>query len=298
MPRRARKLLIALWKNRKNPLQWGRNCPSLMAGSQQRARRGWGSGVMVRERFAVLRMVQGTAQDLAQGVIVALALALVAASLAAATGVLPWPDMTLRFGAYVLPNAGMWAQITLTLIFVLLCFFLPANLRMARLERSHRSFQMGMEDVARAYRMAHAADRAGVFALSGEFDSMRARMDQLRNHPDLSMLEPELLQMAAQMSFETRELARAYSDDKVSRAKVFLKQRQEEVQTLTDRIKIARGTCDELRRWATDVEAEERIAQVQMRRLEADLRDILPSLGLDLTEKPDQNVVALPKPAK
>lgn len=253
---------------------------------------------MVRERFAVLRMVQGTAQDLAQGVIVALALALVAASIAAAFGVLPWPEMTLRFGGSVLPNAGMWAQITLTLIFVLLCFFLPANLRMAHLERSHRSFQMGMEDVARAYRMAHAADRAGVFALSGEFDSMRARMDQIRKHPDLSMLEPELLQMAAQMSFETRELARAYSDDKVARAKIFLKQRQEEVQTLTDRIRIARGTCDELRRWLTDVEAEERIAQVQMRRLEADLRDILPSLGLDLTDKSDQNVVALPKPAK
>ncbi len=253
---------------------------------------------MLRERFAVLRQVQGTAQDLAQGVIVALAVALAGASLAAAFGALPWPDLTLRFGASVLPSAGMWAQLALTLVFVLLCFFLPANLRMARLERSHRSFQMGMEDVARAYRMAHAADRAGVFALSGEFDSMRARMDQMRKHPDLSMLEPELLQMAAQMSFETRELARAYSDDKVARAKIFLKQRQEEVQTLTDRIKIARGTCDQLRRWLTDVEAEERIAQVQMRRLEADLRDILPSLGLDLSEKSDQNVVALPKPAK
>ena len=169
---------------------------------------------------------------------------------------------------------------------------------MARLERSHRSFAMGMEDVARAYRMAHAADRAGVFALSGEFENMRVRMDQLRKHPDLAHLEPEILQMAAQMSFETRELARAYSDDKVARAKMFLQQRQEEVQSLTDRIATVRLVVDDLRRWVADVEAEERTAQMQMRRIEADLRELLPPLGLTLSDRTQENVVALPKPAK
>jgi hypothetical protein len=152
--------------------------------------------------------------------------------------------------------------------------------------------------VARAYRMAHAADRAGVFALSAEFDSMRARMDHLRKHPDLAHLEPEILQMAAQMSFETRELARAYSDDKVNRAKLFLQQRQEEVHSLTERISTVRHVVDDLRRWSADVDAEERIAQVQMKRLEADLREILPSLGLTLEDKSQENVVALPKPGK
>jgi membrane protein implicated in regulation of membrane protease activity len=253
---------------------------------------------MLRERYALLRVLQGTAQDIAQGLIAAVATALVAATVAAAAGLLPWPDLALRFGDWALPNAGMWAQIALSLMFVLLCAFLPANLRMSRLERSHRSFQIGMEDIARAYRTAHAADRAGVFALSGEFENMRARMDHLRKHPDLGALEPELLQMAAQMSFETRDLARAYSDDKVSRAKLFLQQRQEEIQTLTDRIAIARRSVDELRRWSVDVDAEERMAQVQMKRLEADLREILPTLGLDLADKSDKNVVALPKPAK
>jgi membrane protein implicated in regulation of membrane protease activity len=257
-----------------------------------------GVRVMLRERYALLRLLQGTAQDLAQGVIVALTVALLAATAAAAAGLLPWPDLALRFGPRVLPDAGMWAQIALTLIFLLLCAFLPANLRMSRLERSHRSFQMGMEDVARAYRMAHAADRTGVFALSGEFENMRARMDHLRKHPDLGALEPELLQMAAQMSYETRDLARAYSDDKVSRAKLFLQQRQEEIQTLSDRIAIARRSVDELRRWSVDVDAEERMAQVQIKRLEADLREILPTLGLDLTDKTEKNVVALPKPGK
>ena len=106
--------------------------------------------------------------------------------------------------------------------------------------------------------------------------------------------------MAAQMSVETRDLARAYSDEKVNRAKSFLKQRQEEVHALTDRLVLARRTCDELRRWLTDIEADERTAQTELKRLEADLKEILPTLGyaFDLEDHRDANVVALPKPAK
>lgn len=248
--------------------------------------------------YGILRLASASAQSAAQGLIVIVSVLLVAACVAAASGMIVWPDLALSIGRIPVPHAGMWAQIGLTILFLLLCFFLPANARMARLERSHRSFQLGMEDVARAYRIAHGADRTGVFALSGEFDAMRARMDHLRNHPDLAHLEPELLQTASQMSYETRELARAYSDEKVARAKVFLKQRQEEVQALTDRLATARHVCDDLRRWANDVDADERVAQVQLRRLAADLREVLPQLGLDLVERPDANVVALPKPSK
>lgn len=245
-----------------------------------------------------LRAAQGLAQGAAQVLIVALAMALTLASLAAAVGWIGWPQIALRLGDADVPNAGMWLQVGLTGLMLALCFFLPANARMARLERTHRTFNLGMEDITRAYRAAHAADRAGVFALSSEFDAMRARLEHLRQHPDLAHLEPELLQVAAQMSFETRDLARAYSDDKVARAKGFLQQRQEEVQTLTERLRLARQTCDELRGWLRDVEAEERSAQIQIKRLEADLRDILPSLGYDFEENREANVVALPKPAK
>lgn len=247
-----------------------------------------------------LHLFREWGQTAAQALIVGCTLALLAVTAAAGLGWLPWPTLYLSFGSLTLPAAGMWVQIALCLLFCLLCFYLPANGRMARLERSHRSFAMGMEDVARAYRMAHAADRASVFALSGEFDAMRARMDHLRNHPDLGHLEPELLQMAAQMSLETRELARAYSDVKVARAREFLKQRQEEVHSLTDRLAIARRTCDELRRWSQDVDAEERMAQTQLRRLEADLKEILPSLGylVDVDDLRDANVVSLPKAAQ
>lgn len=243
---------------------------------------------------------QETLQSLAHGLVVMLALGLIAATLAAAFGLLPWPQIALFFGGQAVAQAGMWVQIGLTGLAALLVLFLPANHRMARLERSHRSFAVGMEDVSYAYRMAHAADRAGVFALSGEFAEMRVRMEHMRSHPDFQQLEPELLQLAAQMSLETRDLARAYSEPKVARAKAFLKQRQEEVQSLTDKLQIARHTCDELRRWLNDIEAEERIAQTQIRRLEADLKEILPGLGYDFDheELRDANVVALPKPAK
>ena len=247
-----------------------------------------------------LRALQETLHALAQALLVILATGLTMASLAAAFGLIPWPQIALFFGGQALPQAGMWLQLGLNALLVLLVIYLPANLRMSRLERSHRSFAMGMEDVSHAYRMAHAADRAGVFALSSEFDSMRARMERLRSHPDFQHLEPELLQLAAQMSQETRDLARAYSDEKVNRAKIFLKQRQEEVQALADRLTLARHTCDELRRWLTDIEAEERQAQIQIKRLEADLKEILPTLGydFDMEEVRDAKVVNMPKPGK
>ncbi|WP_426031032.1 DNA repair protein [Cypionkella sp. TWP1-2-1b2] len=250
-----------------------------------------------RETAQTARIV---VQTCAQGLIVALALLLIGASLAASFGLLPWPQIALFFGGTALPNAGMWLQLGLTLLLILMTFYLPANSRMTRLERSHGSFAIGMDDVAQAYARAHAADRAGVFALSAEFESMRTRMEHLRQHPDFQHLEPELLQLAAQMSLETRDLAQVYSDIKVARAKSFLQQRQEEVQHLTDRLTIARRTCDELRRWMGDVQAEEMQAQKQLKRLEADLKEILPTLGydFDLEDHRDANVVALPKPSK
>lgn len=244
------------------------------------------------------RQAQRVMQAVALYLLVGLALALLTATLMAAAGWLPWPDLALTFDGAALPMAGMWAQIALTALLLLLCFFLPANARMARLERSHRSFQISMEDVRRAYSTAHAGDRAGVFALSGEFDALRSRMDLLRKHPDLGHLEPELLQLAAQMSFESRELARTYSDERVARAKMFLRQRQEEVQGLSERITLARQTCDALRRWMQDIEADERTSHEQIKRLEADLREILPTLGYDFDEPREANVVSLPKPGK
>lgn len=237
------------------------------------------------------------AQAFAQWIVAGVALIFVLASLLAALGQTSWPYIPLSYEGAHVPHAGAALQLGFTALLCLVCLLFPANRRMARLERSHRSFAMGVEDVARAYRLAHAADRAGVFALSGEFEAVRARLEHLRKHPDLAHLEPELLQLAAQMSFASRDLARTYSDDRVARAQGFLKQRQEEAEAMADRIALARRTVDELRRWLTDVESEERKAEVQIKRLEADLREILPQLGyaLEPEEPRDGTVVQLPK---
>jgi hypothetical protein len=243
-----------------------------------------------------LRQAQHVAQSVAQGALVLATLALVGATAVSLAGALPWPELSLRWGGTYVAQAGMWAQVGLSVLLVFLCIYLPANARMARLEAGHRSFTMAQEDVRRAYEIAHSADRRSVFALSSEFESLRARMDHLRRHPDLADLEPELLTLAAQMSHESRDLARVYSDDRVERARTFLRQRQQEAERMAERLRLARMTTDELRRWLADVEAEERKNHAQIRRLEADLREILPALGYEVDDARDQNVVPLGLP--
>ena len=64
------------------------------------------------------------------------------------------------------------------------------------------------------------------------------------------------------------------------------------------RIAAARSPCDPLRRWLADIAAEERKAHQQIRRLEADLTEILPTLGyaFDHEDQPPANVVTQTKP--
>lgn len=161
---------------------------------------------MIAKALNVLRGSQETLHGVAQVVLGLLAAGLVIASLLAGFGIIPWPQIALFFGGQAVPQAGMWLQLGLTALILMLLVFLPGNIRITRLERSHRKFSLSMKDVARAYRQVHAAERAGVFGLLSEFDTMRARMDMMRKHPDLQHLEPELLQVAAQISLEARDL--------------------------------------------------------------------------------------------
>jgi hypothetical protein len=184
----------------------------------------------------VTLLTQFLFQRLAVALFLLAALALSAASIGAAIGLLPWLEFEAGFGGVTYHNAGQIAQVALTVLAVLLCFFLPANARIMALETSHRRFNIGMRDVARAYHAAHAADRAGLFQLSSEFDAVRERLAYLREHPDLGGLEPDLLEVAAQMSHISRELAEVYSDEKVARARQFLHQRQQEVEAFNARL--------------------------------------------------------------
>lgn len=229
--------------------------------------------------------------------LIGLAIAAVAATLMAAFGAAAFLTWPLSFGETLYPDAGMYIQIGLTALLVGLCFFLPGHDRISKLETSHRLFTIGMRDVAHAYALAHAADREGVFQMSGEFDSVRERLMYLRDHPDLGQLEPTILEVAAQMSHISADLAKVYSDEKVARARHVLEQRQQEIEEFNFRIDKAKHVATEMRNWVSQVELEESVARAQLERLTDDLADVLPAMGLDLVSK-EAEVVTLPHAAE
>lgn len=231
-----------------------------------------------------LATVQDILQRLAMTLVVLTAVGLTGLAVAAGLGLVPWLEMTATFGEMSYPQAGMAVQLAVTFLAVLLCFYLPGNARIIALENSHRSFHIGMRDVTRAYAAAHRADREGVFELQSEFDSIRERMEFLRSHPDLLDLEPGVIEVAAQMSHLSRELADTYSDNNVQRARDFLIQRQQEIEDFNERVEDAKAVTTEIRRWLTRVEMEEDVARSQLSWLREELTEILPELLPDAGE--------------
>ncbi|WP_296417293.1 DNA repair protein [Pseudooctadecabacter sp.] len=218
-------------------------------------------------------------------------------TVAAAFGVVPWLSFTATFGDFTVPNAGMITQIVITVILASLFFFMPSAGRVMSLERAHRDFRVSMEDVARAYHVCHTADRSGVFSMSSEFDAVRERLAYLRDHPDLDSLEPQIMELAAQMSQQSRELADIYNDEKVARAKTFLRQRQEEVERQQTLIVEAHHNLRDIRKWSQQVELEESVVASQLSQLEEQLEATLPGLGYTLG-KDSAEIVPMPqKPA-
>lgn len=226
------------------------------------------------------------------------ALILVATSCASALGYLPWLSLSAQFGEQEIAHAGMYLQLFFTALSVILLFYLPSHGRMMRLENSHRKFHLSMQDVARAYRLAHEADREGLFKTGAEFDEVRERIAHLRNHPDLAGLEPDILEVAAQMSFESRELAEIYSNERVERARTFLRQRHEEMEDYRSNLKLARQAVDELKHWLTQVEADELTVSKQVDALESDLNALLPKLGFELRNTPNVERTVVPMSSK
>lgn len=215
--------------------------------------------------------------------LIALAASAVFYTLACAFGLAGWIVWNVTLGETLYAWAGTAAQIAGTLLLAGLCFFLPSHKRITTLETSHRSFQIGMTDVANAYALAHAEDRRGAFQLSGEFDAIRERLGFLRAHPDLGQLEPSILEAAAQMSHISSEMADIYSDQKVERARNILKERQHEIGMFNERLSQAKQVSTELKGWLAEVEMEEAVARAQLDRLIDDLADVLPALGLEVT---------------
>ncbi len=214
--------------------------------------------------------------------VAAAALAALAATVLAALGVLPWLRLEAGFGATPLPEFGTYLQLGLTALLWLLLGTVPSGARVLALERSHRDFRITMEDVAKAYHMAHVGDRTGAFRLSSEFDAVRERLEYMRDHPDLRLLEADVLTLAAQMSRQSHKLAEIYSDERVARAKDFLRQRQQEAEAQQARIVEALAVTREIGRWSSQVELEEAVVASQLQGLDEQLRAVLPALGYSL----------------
>ena len=199
-------------------------------------------------------------------------------SVACALGYATWLSLNMQFGEVLLLDVGMYVQLFIAAFSLTLCAFLPSSNRVMVLENSHRQFQIRMEDVSRAYFEAHRGDREGLFQLRHEFDSVRERIAFLREHPDLSELEPSVIEVAAQMSHLSRELAKVYSDKEVARARDFLLQRQQEVEDFNQRLVKAKQVTTDMRVWIDKIEMEEAVAESQLYRLTEELTELLPEL--------------------
>lgn len=133
-----------------------------------------------------------------------------------------------------------------------------------------------MTDLSRAYGAVHAANRGDVSRLSNQFDSVRERLAYLRDHPDLSSLESTVLEVAAQMLHVSNELAEVHSNDRVTRPRDFLEQRQ-----------------SELKHWLHEIKLEESVAATQLERLREELKDVLPELSIKTVVGADNTIIEL-----
>jgi hypothetical protein len=224
-------------------------------------------------------------QTVAIAVLAALAFGLLAVSIAASVGFLPWFTFAMTVGDATVLNAGMFSQLIVTAAVFSLLFMAPTNARILKLERSHRDFRISMDDVARAFHACHAADRSGIFTMSSEFDAVRERLMFLRDHPDLGQLETDVMEVAAQMSQQSSQLADTYSDENVTRAKGFLRHRQIEAETQQHRIQQALRACNEIKLWTEQVDIEEEAVAMQLQRLVKTVRNVLPRLGFEVLAK-------------
>ncbi|MEM8577523.1 MAG: DNA repair protein [Pseudomonadota bacterium] len=246
-----------------------------------------------------LRLVVTLLQYSAMALIVALACLGTIASALAAFGIWPWLGLSLSWGETALQGAGMWSQLGLTALAIALCVYLPANARILRLEAGHRRFDLGVADITRAYHAAHAADRSGTFQIAGAFEETRDRLTFLRDHPDLERLEPEMLEVAAQMSFVSRDLAEAYSDARVARARDVLTQRQHEIDRMEARLAEATAIHDEFAVWTKRLELEENVARAKLAELVDNMARLMPELADEPPAQPrptrGATITALPR---
>jgi hypothetical protein len=179
------------------------------------------------------------------------ALVAISSAVCAALGLIPWLTLYASFGEHPLPQAGVMLQGLIARLSLLAFAGLEIGAVASLVPNGFRRRRAGLPP--RTRNRPHR-----VFALSGEFDAMRERLNHMRRHPDPGSVEADIIELAAQTRLQSRGLAKIYSEDKVTRAKSFLTQRQQEAQATEDQTGIARYAGDEIRNWLKDAEADER----------------------------------------
>lgn len=230
----------------------------------------------MKQCFALLSIIGATFQSLSLIILSICAGMSVAASTLAVAGVLPWLELPISLHGVPVENSGQYVQIGITVLLISFCFTIPTNGRIMRLESAHRSFAINMEDVARAYALVHTEDRKQMFHARSEFDAVKERIAFLHTHPDLGELEPDILEVAAKMSRVSADLAEAFSDARIDRARNFLVQRQEEAENFQERLDHAKAIHADIIQWSNRVELDEAVARSQLDQLVESLQEILP----------------------
>ena len=166
----------------------------------------------------------------------------------------------------------------LTALLVASSLLVPGSVRVLQLEISHRRFRATMDDVARAFYAAYAADRCGALRFLDEFDAVRERLGFLRDHPDPRELDPEVLELAVRMSHVGRDLARIYSVEKVDEARETLTRRGDRAARLEAEIDRASRALTSIRGRLEEVPARKDRTTEGLAALRAEVEALLTGL--------------------
>ncbi len=200
--------------------------------------------------------------------------------------VVVWPIVNVTLADGTVHNAFLYIAFFVSLNGIVIFALVPGSRRVLKLEQTHRDFRMNNDDVERAYKSVHEEDRKGTFKLPGEFEGVRERFEFLKSKSDLRDFEPEILLLAAQMSYHSRELARAFNTESVTRAEDFLKQRRYELDRGEEQISSALTTLERVKREARTLALAEQVQDSQMSRIVAEISEELAPLGFQLTVRP------------
>ncbi len=193
--------------------------------------------------------------------------------------IVPWPVLNVTLSDGSVHNAVPYLGAAISFIGIVMLALVPGSKRVLTLEQTHREFKMTMDDVAGAFYAAFTADRDGIFKIKGEFDAIRARHEYLKSLPNLPSLEPDILLQAAQMSYVSEELARAYGTDAVERARDFLKSRQDEINRFSALLKSEEAELPVIRDLALTLRDQDRMNHETRNRLDEQLRELVAPLG-------------------